>query len=168
MANHNDVLRMEADLRLPVSPPVWPAGIITTTWQDGSAPDVHRLLRSAYSHGGGEVEQDHAKWRQAFTTDSEFDASSCILAWSGTELGGAALCWSSAFLKDLCVAERHRGRGLGEALVRAAMILFADRGVPTLTLKVHADNPTGALRLYLRCGFKVIEQIPPRPRVVSE
>src|SRR5262245_64559378 len=100
MANHNAVLRMEADLRLPVSPPVWPAGIITTAWQDGSALDVHRLLRSAYSRGGGEVEQDYAKWRHAFTTDSEFDPSSCTLAWSGVELVGVALCWSSAFLKD--------------------------------------------------------------------
>jgi ribosomal protein S18 acetylase RimI-like enzyme len=168
MANHNDVLRMEADLRLSVTPPVWPAGVTTTTWQGSAEPAVHRLLQSAYSRGGGEVAEDYAKWLREFTADTEFDPSSCILAWAGPELAGAALCWSSAFLKDLCVAEWHRGQGLGEALVRAAMIVFADRGAPALALKVQADNPSGALRLYLRSGFKVVERIPPRLRVVSE
>ena len=156
---------MQADLRLSVRPPVWPAGVRTTPWQGSAATDVHALLRAAYARGGGEVEQDYARWLQEFTADSEFDPSSCILAWSGPQLAGVVLCWSSAFVKDLCVCEGQRGRGLGEALLRAAMALFANRGAPTLNLKVDADNPSGAQRLYLRCGFEVVERIERRQQV---
>ncbi len=150
---------MQADLRRGARPPVWPAAVRATHWQDTAAPAVHGLLCSAYRPGGGgEVDQDYARWKDWFTNDAEFDPSACILAWSGGELAGVVLCWSSAFVKDLCVAESQRGRGLGEALVRAAMVLFADRGAPALSLKVHADNPSGAPRLYRRCGFEVIER----------
>jgi ribosomal protein S18 acetylase RimI-like enzyme len=160
MPEGSEVLRMQADLRRGTSAPRWPAGVLAARWQDAAASAVHGLLCSAYRRGGGEVDQDRVKWTNAFTTDPEFDPSACILAWTGRELAGVALCWSSAFVKDLCVSESQRGRGLGEALVRAAMVLFANRGAPVLSLKVHADNPSGAPRLYRRCGFEVVERIP--------
>jgi ribosomal protein S18 acetylase RimI-like enzyme len=160
MLEDTDVLRMQAALRRGTTAPRWPAGVVTTEWQDAAAPAVHGLLCSAYRRGGGKVDQDCTRWMNEFTTDPEFDPSACILAWTGRELAGVALCWSSAFVKDMCVSESQRGRGLGEALVRAAMVLFANRGAPVLSLKVHADNPSGAPRLYRRCGFEVVERIP--------
>jgi ribosomal protein S18 acetylase RimI-like enzyme len=159
MPNDTDVLRMQVDLRRCTARPAWPTGVLTTQRQDAAAPAVHGLLCSAYRRGGGEVKQDYIKWLNEFTTDPEFDPSACILAWSGRELAGVALCWSSAFVKDLCVSESQRGRGLGEALVRAAMVLFANRGVPALSLKVDVNNPSEAPRLYQRCGFEVVERI---------
>jgi len=155
MPGEAEVLHMQVDLRRCTTVPAWPAGVLTTQWHDAAAPAVHGLLCRAYRRGGGEVDQDYTKWMSAFTTDPEFDPSACILAWSGRELAGVALCWSSAFVKDLCVSESQRGRGLGEALVRAAMVLFANRGARVLSLKVEADNPSGAPRLYRRCGFDV-------------
>jgi ribosomal protein S18 acetylase RimI-like enzyme len=153
-----EVFRMEADVSADTAAPVWPAGLVTTEWRDGAARRVHRLLRNAYSAGGGDVAA-YDTWFRNFTSDPEFDGSLCILAWSGNELAGAALCWSSAFVKDLCVAECYRRRGLGEALLRAAMILVRERGAARLALKVDADNPSGAVRLYRRCGFEVTERI---------
>ena len=159
MPRDTDVLHMQVDLRRGTSPPAWPTGVLTTSWQDSAAPSVHGLLCRAYRRGGGEVDQDYVKWMNGFTSDAEFDPAACILAWSGRELAGVALCWSSAFVKDLCVSEPQRGRGLGEALARAAMVLFAKRGAPVLSLKVEADNPSDAPRLYRRCGFEVVERI---------
>jgi ribosomal protein S18 acetylase RimI-like enzyme len=149
---------MEVDLRSGVRPPVWPSDIIPTEWQDLAAPAVHDLLRSAYSRGGGDVEE-YSTWFRAFTTDAEFDPSLCILAWARQTLAGVALCWSSAFVKDLCVAEYRCRSGLGEALLRAAMVLFVERGAPRLALKVDVDNPSRADRLYRRCGFEVVERM---------
>jgi ribosomal protein S18 acetylase RimI-like enzyme len=61
-------------------------------------------------------------------------------------------------VKDLVVRESWRGRGLGEALLRRALPVFAGRGESRLELKVHADN-TSAIRLYERVGMRVVETL---------
>jgi [ribosomal protein S18]-alanine N-acetyltransferase len=45
-----------------------------------------------------------------------------------------------------------RGRGVGEALVRAAIGLARQRGLHKLSLEVFAHN-AGAIALYRKCGF---------------
>jgi ribosomal protein S18 acetylase RimI-like enzyme len=143
--------------------PAWPDGFRISTWHDSDAPEVHALLVEAYRHGGGEVDP-YETWLPWFTRDAEFDAAACLLARTeGGQLAGVVLCWSSAFVKDLCVAEAFRRRGLGEALLCDALRLFRERGAAAVELKVHAGNPTGAQRLYERVGFRVVEQIPPAP-----
>jgi ribosomal protein S18 acetylase RimI-like enzyme len=64
-----------------------------------------------------------------------------------------AQCWTEGFVKDLAVRPAYRGRGLGEALLRAVFAEFARRGVARVRLKVDAGNPTGAVRLYRRVGM---------------
>jgi ribosomal protein S18 acetylase RimI-like enzyme len=63
----------------------------------------------------------------------------------------AGLGW----IGDLAVRDAWRGRGIGEALLRAAFRLFADRGLTHARLNVDAGNATGALRLYERAGMRV-------------
>jgi ribosomal protein S18 acetylase RimI-like enzyme len=87
------------------------------------------------------------------TEDPGFDADVWFLAEAGAELAGACLCWSEGWVKDLAVAPSARGRGLGEALMRQAFAEFHRRGLATVGLKVDADNPTGAVRLYERVGM---------------
>jgi ribosomal protein S18 acetylase RimI-like enzyme len=106
----------------------------------------------AYRAGGGSVDP-YGEWLEWFTSDPEFDAASCFLAWHQQELVGIALCWSSAFVKDLCVAERFRRRGLGFALLTHVLWHFRSRGAESVELRSHADNPSGANRLYQRLGF---------------
>jgi ribosomal protein S18 acetylase RimI-like enzyme len=128
--------------------------MVLRTWRASDAPAVHALLVDAYAAGGGRV-AGYAKWQRTFTTDVEHDPASCFLAFAGERLAGAALCWSSAFLKDLCVAAAYRRRGLGAALVSRVLQHFAARGAQLVTLKVEADNPSGAIRLYERMGFEL-------------
>jgi len=130
-----------------------PHGISLRTWREGDAPAVHALLVHAYADGGGRVE-GYAAWRRSFTTDAEYAPECCFLAFQGERLAGAALCWSSAFIKDLCVAAPYRRRGLGAALLNQALQHFAAAGARAVTLKVEADNPSGARRLYERLGFE--------------
>jgi ribosomal protein S18 acetylase RimI-like enzyme len=127
------------------------------SFRDAHGPAVHALLQQAYRRGGGAVEQDGQRWLRDFVGDVEFDASTCFLAFdSAGTLVGAALCWDSGFVKDLCVAESFRHRGLGTALLVHAMHTFAARGKPSLRLKVERDNPSNALRLYRKLGFEVV------------
>jgi ribosomal protein S18 acetylase RimI-like enzyme len=144
---------MRRRLDTPIPALRWPDGVQLRTWRDDDAPAVHALLASAYALGGGRV-ASYEIWRRSFTTDAEHDPESCFLAFHHQRLAGVALCWSSAFIKDLCVAAPYRRRGLGAALVGHALQHFAARGERVVTLKVEADNPSGAQRLYERLGFE--------------
>ena len=57
-----------------------------------------------------------------------------------------------AYVSDLVVAARQRGRGIGRALLRRAEEYARDEGAPTLGIGVLAAN-TGALDLYRDLGF---------------
>lgn len=75
-------------------------------------------------------------------------------------------CWE---LRHLAVAPEHRGRGVGEALVRAAASCAAQDGAEALRIGIVAEN----LRLadwYHRLGFETVtsgERIPPLPFTVD-
>jgi ribosomal protein S18 acetylase RimI-like enzyme len=110
-----------------------------------------------YRHGGGSVD-DFETWFTQTTTDEEFDPELVFLAESDAILAGAAICWRSAFVKDLVVHESWRRHGLGEALLRHILNTFALRGAQAIELKVHSTNGS-AVRLYERVGMQVVERL---------
>jgi len=150
-------MRVELDSAV-LRDPAWPAQVRTRAFRADDARSLHRLLEHAYRRGGGSVDRFEA-WMPRLTGDDEFDPEVCFLAVSGTELAGAAVCWTSAFVKDLVVHESWRGQGLGEALLRHACASFAARGAAAVELKVEATN-ANAIRLYQRVGMRVVERIP--------
>ncbi len=136
--------------------PDLPGGLRLTRWADASARQVHELLELGYRAGGGSVDP-YDDWLEWFTSDPEFDPESCFLAWHSEALVGAALCWSSAFVKDLCVAPQFRRRGLAFGLLSVVLAHFRERGARTVELRSHADNPSGANELYRKMGFVRLE-----------
>jgi ribosomal protein S18 acetylase RimI-like enzyme len=58
-----------------------------------------------------------------------------------------------AWIEDVIVAEEMRGRGLGEALTRAAIEVARTAGARTVELTSRPSREA-ANRLYLRVGFK--------------
>ncbi|WP_428393029.1 GNAT family N-acetyltransferase [Lichenicoccus sp.] len=136
--------------------PVWPIGIRPALFEAGQhIEQAHNLLVEAYKYGGGHVGPVD-EWWSALRQDPEYDPSVFFLAIDeNDQVAGLAQCWTSAFLKDLAVAERWRRRGIGEALVLQAFTSFQARGAEHFDLKVVVDNPTGAARLYQRLGMKL-------------
>ena len=57
-------------------------------------------------------------------------------------------------IRGLAVAPDHQGRGLGRALIEAAVAEARERGARRLRLRVLGAN-TGARALYESCGFVV-------------
>jgi mycothiol synthase len=147
-----EVLRMEIDVSAPQPPPAWPDGVSVRTYAEDDAAAVHALLDEAFAANAEEV-PPFARWHPWMTGDPGFDPDVWFLAESGAELAGACLCWSEGWVKDVAVRPAWRGRGLGEAFLRHAFAEFHRRGLRTVGLKVDADNPTGAVRLYERVGM---------------
>lgn len=146
-------VRMTLDLSRPAPRPRWPDGISLAGFCGDDAPEIHRLMLSAYSEGGGSVPAAFGEWWNATGGDAEFDPALCFVARAadGT-IVGFALCWTSSFLKDLVVHPDFRRRGIGDALLRTAQATLRSRGHEWLALKVHAGN-AGARRLYEQAGF---------------
>lgn len=70
---------------------------------------------------------------------------------------GYTLCTvdrGSAVLGRLCVDARHRRRGMGTALLRAAVARSREMGADHMTLSTQSGN-TGALALYRAEGFRL-------------
>jgi mycothiol synthase len=150
-----EVLQMEVTHGERPTEPRLPDGITIRNYVADDARAVHKLLDAAYSGWDDTyMPMAHADWLAFMTGDTE-----CwYLAEEAGELLGVCLNWKEGWVKDLAVAEEARGRGLGETLVRHALVTLWDRGVPRVGLKVDARNPTSAIRLYERVGMQVVKR----------
>jgi ribosomal protein S18 acetylase RimI-like enzyme len=81
--------------------------------------------------------------------------------------GLAGFCWVVLFdpgtglegeVAEVYVAEAHRGRGVGEALLRRAVELFRERGVTLGYVWTRPEN-RAATRLYRSAGFEPTRQL---------
>lgn len=139
-------------------PPIWPPGTCGVPFDPARhARAAHALLVQGYTRGGGAV-GPFADWWTGLVTDAEYDPALCFVAADSADgtIVGVAQCWTSAFVKDIAVAADRRRAGLGRALVLTAFHAFRARGAPHLDLKVHADNPSGAVAFYQALGMVVV------------
>ena len=138
--------------------PVWPPGVAPASFKRGDQiEEAHALLVEAYKLGGGQVGPVH-EWWSDLERDPEFDPTVFFLAIDETNrIVDLAQCWTSAFLKDLAVAEAWRRRGVGQALVLHAFSAFRARGAERFDLKVKLSNPSGAIQLYQRLGMRPVD-----------
>jgi ribosomal protein S18 acetylase RimI-like enzyme len=151
-----NVLQMQVDLAEPPPPARFPEGVRLRTYEDGDARAVQSLLDDAYSAwDDAYVPMAHDDWRAFMTGDASFDPNCWWLAEGDGELAGVCLTWREGWVKDIATTQRWRGRGLGKALLLHALAEHRARGNPKVGLKVDDRNPTGAIELYERCGFRV-------------
>ena len=87
-------------------------------------------------------------------------AAWALLAWDGEQLAGLAaysFLWpavgltSSLYLKELYVADRYRGRGIGRLLMQGLFEAAAKRGCSRVEWTTDQEN-TGAQAFYERLG----------------
>lgn len=87
--------------------------------------------------------------------DDSAPAGICQLRYRHSVWTASDDCW----MEDLYVREAERGRGVGEALVAAAVERARGRGCRRIELDVNERNPS-ALALYGRMGFAISEKPP--------
>ena len=142
--------RLRKDLDRQIPPPEWPPGFSCRTLLASDAHAIHDVMSEAYVDGRGVPPFDN--WWPNFSCDPEFDASLCFLVFGKDRLAAVALCWTSAFLKDLAVHPDFKRIGLGGNLLRQVFGAFRERGAKAVDLKVEAGNQA-AIALYERAGM---------------
>lgn len=126
------------------------------------ADDLDRfagLITQMEHHYGGEIGSAAVKERLKKRFQEYSDLVFLIAEEAGDLLGHATMSPlfpagavnPAYFIKDIFVSEAARGRGVGEALLRACAAEARKRGAPRLDLTVDENNPD-ASRLYERLG----------------
>jgi ribosomal protein S18 acetylase RimI-like enzyme len=150
---------MERSLEGTPERPTWPTGIETRPFDVRDAAVVHAAENEAFADHWDYAPSSFKTWR-AWNLGPEADLSLIRIAWAGEEVAG--LCITRArrgeddsvgWVGVLGVRRPWRRRGLGEALLRDAFVLLAERGKRAVGLGVDADNTTGAVALYERVGM---------------
>lgn len=109
-------------------------------------------------------------WKNWFSQHPEFLPGCTFLAMDGDK--AVSICVSKdrlvenaktgmreAWIQDVGTLRSYRGKGIASALMCAAMRAFKEKGYLNAGLGVDVVNPTGALRIYERLGFKVISRM---------
>ena len=131
--------------------PHWPDGFAMRCTEPPDLHALHALLNEVFDDG---ADGPFADWCMRLLDDPEFDPALCFLVIDAKgRLAAAALCWTSAFVKDLAVHPEARGKGIGEALMWHAFASFRDRGADRVDLKTNTVENPAAVRLYERLGM---------------
>jgi mycothiol synthase len=143
-------------------PPALPQpvpGIRIRTVQAGEEPTVYDCLAEAFEdHWNGL--NPKPRWLHRHVQVDTFDRTLWFVALERDRIVGALVGRLASVeeprlgdVNTLGVRRPARGRGVGEALLRAAFAAFAARGQHGALLHVDSDSPTGATRLYERVGM---------------
>ena len=96
-----------------------------------------------------------------------FRGDNVIFAARAADRSLAGFCWCVLFdpgtglegeVAEVIVSENHRGQGVGEALLRAAVELFSERSVTLGYVWTRPENEA-AVRLYQGAGFAPTKQL---------
>jgi ribosomal protein S18 acetylase RimI-like enzyme len=93
------------------------------------------------------------------------DPSLWAVAWAGDEVAGAVVAtemfddnaafgWRRGWLNTVGTRRPWRGMGVASALIVRALETIKSRGLTSAALGVDTENPSGALGLYERLGFR--------------
>src|SRR6185503_4288820 len=131
---------------------------------DNLTVDDWEQVRAIYIEG---IETGQATFEVAAPTWDQFDSShlpECRLAARAQNqiMGWAALspvsqrkAYEGVAEVSVYVAESHRGRGVGKALLETIIIMSERCGIWTLQGATFPEN-TASLRLQEHCGFRVV------------
>ncbi|MCU0507999.1 MAG: GNAT family N-acetyltransferase [Anaerolineae bacterium] len=141
----------------PPDVPEWPDEYSVRLMREEDQPATHALIETAFTRPD-RAPVSLAEWRRFMVERDDYDPSLFFVAVRGDEIAGACLSIRYAqpdegWVRQLAVEEKHRGRGLGRALLLHAFGEFHRRGAPRVGLGVDAKNPS-ATKLYLGVGMR--------------
>lgn len=115
------------------------------------------------------VEQTETDWER-FLDEAAQGTELWQVAWDGDQVAGQVRTRFSddetapagasrrrrAWTEDISTRRDWRGRGVASSLIAASLRQLAERGFDEAALGVDLDNPTGALGVYERLGYRSV------------
>ena len=159
---HGFVMRRDLSDRIPHVP--MPDGIEIRPVTAAQHRQIWEADNEAFRDHWEAAVRDEADFIRLFA-EADLDTSMWLVAWDGDQVAavfmngiyrhenerlGVDLGW----LDHVSVRRPWRGRGLASALIVRSLAVLRDRGMAFAALGVDAENPTGALGLYERFGFR--------------
>ncbi len=106
---------------------------------------------------------------KGFRESQIFDPSLWQIAWCGDQVVGTTVNWINkqenqefgrkrGHVELISVRRPLRGKGIARALIARSLKLLKSRGMTEAVLGVDAENPSGALQLYLKMRFKIVKR----------
>jgi mycothiol synthase len=142
----------------PPAPPAIEGIEIHPYRQDEDNAAIHQAIQESFAEHYLFSPEPLDEWMGRRRAHPASDPSLWRLAWDGREPVGAILPYpfeGMAWIRELGVRSKWRGRAIGRALLLHAFAALHARGHRRIGLGVDAQNATGATRLYESAGMKV-------------
>ncbi len=160
---------MRRDLSQPIVTPRLDDDLRLVGWTPELDPLIFDAFNEAFRDHWGFEPMPKTTWDLFMVGRESFrpDLSYAVLA--GDQVAGLSINFHSpeenerkgireAWVGDLAVRRPWRKRGVATALLNRSMIDFKAAGMDYATLGVDTENPTGALGVYERVGFKPVKR----------
>jgi ribosomal protein S18 acetylase RimI-like enzyme len=132
---------------------------------------IHQAIQESFAEHYLFAPEPLEEWVVRRRAHAVADPSLWRIAWDGKEPAGAILPYpfeGMAWIRELGVRSRWRGRAIGRALLLHAFAALHAGGHRRIGLGVDAQNATGATRLYESAGMTVTLRHEYHRRVLRE
>jgi mycothiol synthase len=160
---------MRRDLREPLPAATDLPGLQIRSYEPAGAAMVLAAHNEAFADHWGSEPLTAEIWNRDFVGDPFFRGDLSFVAVEGEEIAGytvnyvAEADWEASGIREgwvgqLGVRRPWRKRGVATALLVRSMEAFRAAGMDAAILGVDAENPTGALGVYERVGFRPVRR----------
>jgi len=133
-------------------------------WDPERDDEALSVFSKAFAEHWGLPTQDAQMWEQRFVGVPQFRADLSVLALQGDTPVGLCVNWvrvdapTIGWIEAIGVIPSHRGQGVADAMMSRSLEAFRKDGLSAAELDVDTENPTGALQLYEKHGFRRVSQ----------
>jgi ribosomal protein S18 acetylase RimI-like enzyme len=146
-----------------------PAGIEIRDVRPEDMEAIFEAEVEAFRDHWGFVEPGATDRDRFFNDPVESETSLWRVAWDGPQVAGMVRSYihteqnerlgqKRGWVEHISVRRPWRRRGLARALIAASFPLLRERGMTEAALGVDAQNVSGAVSIYERCGFRVVSR----------
>ena len=143
-----------------------PAGLDIRDVRPEDMQAIYEAEVEAFRDHWGFSEPGATERNRFFNDPVESDTSLWRVAWDGPQVAGMVRSYihpeqneqlgrKRGWVEHISVRRPWRQRGLARALIAASFPLLRERGMTEAGLGVDAQNESGAVGVYERCGFQV-------------